>query len=267
MFITQDGLKLHVESHTVPDAKALVVIAHGLGEHIGRYAHVITALNQAGYSVVGLDHRAHGKSAGEPRAFFTSVKPFVADLKAVWDEHPHPRKFLLGHSMGGLIAGHFALRYQQEMRGLILSGAAFISGSGLPAPVISLLKGLAKIAPTAPLASLSSAGLSRDPQVIKAYEADPLVYHGWLKIGMLAALFGEGQEALQQAHTLTLPLLVMHGGADKITAASGSRQFYEQARSTDKALKIYEGFYHEILNEPEKATLLSEITGWLDAHL
>lgn len=122
MMTTLDGLKLYVKEWPVENPKAAVVLVHGYGEHIGRYEYVAAALNRAGYTVSGADHRLHGRSEGFPRAYVTEIDQLVDDLKLVWDKakakHPDKPTFMLGHSMGGLVATCFALRHQDEMQGL-----------------------------------------------------------------------------------------------------------------------------------------------------
>ena len=269
-FTTSDGLKLQVNTWTVNNPKAIVFIAHGVAEHSGRYAHVAAALNHAGYQVVAPDHRSHGKSAGQPRAYVRDTTVFVDDLKALWDQvaeqYPGLPMFLVGHSMGGMIAAHFALRYQDRMRGLVTSGAGLLPGESIPWVVIMCARLIAWIAPKMPLAALDIRLISRDPAVVAQNERDPLVYHGKLRAGIGASLLANGAAALRQAHTLTLPMLVLHGEDDRLVPARASRLLYERAASTDKTLKIYPKLYHEIFNEPEKEQVLADLVAWLDAH-
>jgi alpha-beta hydrolase superfamily lysophospholipase len=174
--------------------------------------------------------------------------------------------FVLGHSMGGLIAAQFALRYQDQMRGLVTSGAALLPGEDVPPLAVRAGKLLARIAPKMTLVALEATAVSRDPDVVAHYESDPLNYRGKIRAGIGGSMFINGEAVLKQAHTLTLPMLVMHGEADRLIPAQASRLLYERAGSEDKTLKIYPELYHEIFNEPEKAQVLADLVAWLDAH-
>lgn len=266
---TPDGLQLHVETWEVDNPKAMIVLVHGLGEHIGRYQHVAAALNQAGYTVIGVDHRGHGKSEGEPRVYVQNIDTYVDDLKLLWDQVKQPAlpMFMLGHSMGGMIALRFTLRYQNEMAGLVASASGLIRGSSISAMAEAAAKILGKLAPNLNLVALDTKFLSRDKTVVQAYVDDPLVFHGKLRVGIGAALVVAGQDVLARAHTLTLPLLLLHGEADAIVSPEASQRVYADASSSDKALKIYPNLYHEIMNEPEQDQVLNDILSWLAAHV
>ena len=268
---TEDGLKLHTRHWQIENPKAVVVIAHGLGEHIGRYEHVTAAFNGAGYAAVGLDHRAHGKNEGLPRAFVTDIDLFVNDLYLLWQAvrvtYPDKPIFLLGHSMGGNIAVRFTLRHQNEMQGLVTTDAFLIADEAIPAAVVRLGKAVAQIAPGIPLTRVNSAELSHDPAVCHAYDADPLVFHERVRAGMAAALLRSGADALSRAHMLTIPILVLHGESDVVSTVRASQLLHGNAGSADKTLHIYPGMYHEILNEIENGRVLADIIDWLNRHL
>ncbi len=268
---TPDGLTLHLEAWPVVDSKAGVVLVHGYGEHCGRYTHVAQALNNAGYSVTSFDHRMHGKSDGQPRAYVTDIETMVADLKQVWDkakaEIGNKPMFLIGHSMGGAVVTRFTVQYQAEMQGLVTSGAAVLSSESLPAFLVTTVKAVSKFLPTLPTPKINSTYLSHDPQIPQQYDRDPLVYHGTMKLASIAALAHNGEVVLKQAPDLKLPILVLHGEADKVVPMQCSQVFYAKAGSADKTLKIYPGLYHEIFNELEKEMVLTTVINWLDAHL
>jgi acylglycerol lipase len=266
-----DGLELFINTWKAAETKAVVVIAHGLAEHSGRYAHVAENLNAVGYSVVAPDHRGHGQSGGEPRTYVTDMDTYVDDLKLVWDwavaQYAGLPVFLLGHSMGGLIAVRFALRYQAEMRGLVVSAPALLPGESIPKLVISLGKIIGKIVPKLPMVALDSADVSRDPMVVARYDSDPLNYRGKIRAGMAAAVFLAGEDALRRVDELRLPLLAMHGADDRLVPVEASRLLHDGAGSTDKALKVYAELYHEIFNEPEQDAVLADVVSWLDGQL
>lgn len=267
-----DNIRLHVNHWATDAPKAVVVIAHGLAEHSGRYAYVAEKLNAAGYAVIAPDHRTHGKSGGEPRTFVTTMQPFVDDLNHVWEQtiarqYPDAPVFLVGHSMGGLIAVLFALQYPAKLRGLVTSGTAMLPGESIPGAVVALGKLMGKIAPKLPLAALDSADISRDPDIVARYDSDPLNYRGKVRAGIAGAMFTSGAWALRHAGELQLPLLVMHGESDKLIPNAASRQLYDAAGSADKTLVIYPELYHEIFNEPEKDQVLADLIQWLNKHV
>jgi alpha-beta hydrolase superfamily lysophospholipase len=267
-----DSLKLQVYDWPLENPKAAILLIHGIGEHMGRYKHVGEALNAAGYAVAGLDHRGHGRSEGQPRAHVLDMDTYVDDLELLWEkikaEYPGKPWFVLGHSMGGLIATRFALRHQTEMRGLILSGPALAIHKVTPAPIIQLGKWIAQAAPGLLLVpQIGSKHLTHDPAVNQAYDDDPLNYHGRIRAGMADAFLKGEADVLQRAATLTLPLLLLHGEQDRVVAPIASRLLYEKVGSADKTLKTYPNLKHEIFNDLEKEQVLSEVVAWLDAHL
>jgi alpha-beta hydrolase superfamily lysophospholipase len=270
-FTTLDNLKIHTVNWLPPNKpSAGVVLVHGYGEHIGRYTHVAEALVNGGYAVFGLDHRGHGKSAGL-QAYFENIEQPVKDLaqyfEQIQQQHPGMKLFMLGHSMGSLLALAFALKYPTELTGLLLSGCAVNGDETVPSPILALANILKNIIPTTPLIpGLPPTELSTDTAVVAAYQQDPLVYTGAWRVGMGALLINTGKILREQANQLALPLLVLHGAEDKITPVSGSKLIYERAASTDKTLKLYPGMRHEIMNEREKERVLTDILAWLNNH-
>jgi len=269
-FQASDGLYIHAESWLPDgDAKAIVVIVHGIGEHIGRYRHVADHLTQQGYAVYGLDHRTHGKSDGEPRVYITDFAQVVADLKRYVDQIAQPNKkiFLYGHSMGSFISLNFLLRYQQDFDGFISSGCPIMIDTQFPSIVAQIGNILNAFVPTLPLIPLELDAISRDPAVVKAYMSDPLVHAGRVRVRMAVGYNNALLPLRERLSQLRLPMLILHGGEDKTAPVSGSQLLHEKAASPDKTLKIYPGLYHEIHNEPEQAIVLNDITTWLDEHL
>ena len=254
-----------------PDTEpvGVVFVAHGLGEHAGRYRHVAQALADDGFVVVAPDHAGHGRSDGR-RLGVTDFSDFTADLHAVMraggDGVPG-RRFLLGHSMGGAIALDFALDHQDELDGLILSGPALVPGADLPSILVKLAPLLGRIAPRLPGTALSADGISRDRSVVAAYEADPLVFHGKIPAGLGGALMSTLQTFPARLPGLRLPTLALHGESDKLADVSGTRMLGELAGGDDVTVKIYPGLFHEIFNEPEKDAVLKDVTDWIAAHL
>ena len=262
------GVELYRQAW-LPDGepRAVVVIAHGAGEHSGRYLHVAERLTAAGYAVHALDHRGHGRSGGR-RAVVDRIANAVADLDTLivqaGTRHPGRRLFLLGHSMGGCIALSHALTHPERVAGLLLSGA--VARLDAPAPLKLVVRALSRVAPGFGAVAVDPALVSRDPAVVAAYRADPLVFHGKLPARTLAEMADAADSFPARVPALRLPLLAMHGGDDRLVPAAASRMVHDRCGSADRTLRIYDGLYHEILNEPEQATVLADLTGWLDAH-
>jgi len=250
------------------DPRGLVLVTHGLGEHRGRYAHVADRFTALGLRVAVLDHRGHGKSGG-PRCDTRDVSDYTADLETlrratVVEGAP---TYLLGHSMGGLIALDYALDHQADLAALILSGALVLPGEDQPPWLVAIAKVLGKVVPTLGTLALDPKSVSRDPKVVEAYENDPLNFHGKVKAGTGAALLTRLQTFPARLPSLTLPLLVMHGEKDKLTNPEGSKLVHELAGSADKTLTIYPGLFHEIFNEPEQDQVLTDVTVWLEKRM
>lgn len=251
------------------EARALVALAHGAGEHSGRYAHVAARLTTEGFAVHSLDHRGHGRSEGR-RAYIDRVANAVADLDQVVvrarDQHPGVPLFLLGHSMGGLLALSYALRHQERLDGLLLSAplAALEAASPVMRGAGRLLSALA---PALGIFGVEPERVSRDPDVVRAYVEDPLVHHGKLPARSIGEFTTAVDHFPSQVPQLTLPLLVMHGTGDRIVPVAASLMVHDGAGSEDKQLELYEGLYHEILNEPEQGQVMDDIVGWVEARL
>lgn len=248
----------------------VLVLSHGLGEHAGRYDHVISELGKLGLVVYAPDHRGHGRSGGK-RLGLKSWSDFIVDLHELFRiaraTHPGSKTFLLGHSMGGAIALSYALEYQAELDALMLSGPAVVLGDGTPKVLIPIGKFLGRVAPSVPVQSLDSADVSRDPAVVAAYDADPLVHHGKIPAGLASALVGAMESYPARLPSLTLPVLLQHGSEDRLADVSGSRLIAEKAGSRDLTIEIYDGLFHEIFNEPEQDRVLQDLIRWLTPRI
>jgi len=246
--------------------RAVVVLAHGVSEHSGRYAHVGEALAASGYAVYALDHRGHGHS-GRPKGRIDRLDNAVADLltftNLAHSKHPEKKTFLLGHSMGGLIAVAYALEHPDTIDGLLLSGPA-VSIEMVSSAELTTAKILSELVPNLRLTKIEADAISRDPKVVQDYLDDPLVDNGRIEV-RLGGEIVKGAEALpDRLSELRMPLLLMHGGDDKLTSPRGSKMIYEGSSSDDKTLEIYDGLFHEILNEPEQDRVIADIVAWLD---
>ena len=251
------------------DASAVVVIAHGAGEHSGRYTHVAQRLLDEGYAVYAIEHRGHGRSQG-PRALIDRIEHAVADLDKLValaaDAHPGAPVFLLGHSMGGTIALSYALAHQQRLAGLVLSGP-LAALEAVPAPMRLTARTLSAVAPRTPLIAIDASLVSRDPAVVGDYQSDPLVHHGKLPARTVVEL-ADAIEAFPEAvGAITVPTLIMYGTDDGLCPPQGSVMLSERIGSSDKTLKAYQGLYHEILNEPERDQVLDDLCAWLSLRV
>lgn len=269
-FVARDGRRLFAR-WWAPDgaAKATLVIVHGYAEHSGRYQHVAEYLTARGYAVEALDLRGHGRSDG-PRASVRSVDEYHDDvtvfLARVRKRRPDSPIFVLGHSMGGSIVVIAVIRDLLDVAGVILSGAGLRAKQETPRVVQQLVRLIAWLFPRLPLRKLAAADVSRDPEVVARYEGDSLVYRGGMPAGTIAALISAGKETARRMEEFSLPVLIMHGMEDALTAPEGSRELYDRASAADKTLKLYDGLYHEILNEPEKEQVLTDLVAWLDGR-
>jgi alpha-beta hydrolase superfamily lysophospholipase len=266
---SRDGLQMYARGWKPKDPKAVVVLVHGLGEHINRYQHVAEAFVSAGYAMQGFDLRGHGQSAGQRghipayESLMDDISDFIADARK---RYPGLPLFLYGHSMGGNQAINYALRSPQLLKGVIATGPWLKLAFTPSAAQVMLAKVLNNIAPSFSLASgLDQQALSRDPEVVSKYAADPLV-HNKISVRLYTEIYANGFSALEHAAELKIPMLLMHGSADKITSAPASQDFARLA-GKNVTLKIWDGFYHEIHNEPEKAEVIQVMVSWLDKNL
>ncbi len=271
---TPDGLRLYTQSwHPAPGSsqsespsRASVLIVHGYAEHSGRYGHVAAHLVKQGFAVYGLDLRGHGQSEGE-RGLIRRFADFGLDLATCWSQIPPTQpRFLLAHSMGSLVALDF-LRQARPVAGLITTGTVLAIDQDVPNWRIQTVTALSRIWPQLAVARLSSTEISRDPAVMQAYEVDPLVYRGAVKAKTAVELFGAARRLRSQIHLLDLPVLALHGTQDRLAPVVGSRYLVGDQPAANRTLKLYDGLAHELLNEPERQQVLTDLTTWLTAHL
>jgi len=266
------GGRIHWRVWNAPDPRAQVVIVHGYGEHGDRYNRFARRLNAEGMSVWANDHRGHGRSEG-PRGVVMDLGDAVADVDRVVDmargARPGQPVFMFAHSMGGTIGLRYALDHQEKLAGLVLSSAA-VSLEGLG--VSRLQRGAAglvgRIAPKLAINKLPLEGISRDPEEDRIYQEDPLVHKGAQPARTVSELLNAMSELPGDIAGLRIPLLVIAGSADPIVPAAGSRDIAERAGSADKRIIVYEGFVHELINEPpeDRERVTRDIIDWLRAR-
>lgn len=251
--------------------RAVVVVVHGIHEHSARYAHVGARLAAAGFAVYAADHRGHGRSDGR-RANIERMALILADLRSFVRfcaaRHAGTPVFMVGHSLGGLIALHYAAAEPgSALDGLVVSGPAVTVTAG-SALARRLAGALSALVPNLGVVTLdASEKISRDPEVVRAYRQDPLVYLGKLKARTGAEIMTAMQRLPAVLPRLSIPLLLLHGTDDRICPVADSTMVHDAVSSSDRTLRHYPGLYHEVFNEPEREAILTDLVAWLNDHL
>jgi alpha-beta hydrolase superfamily lysophospholipase len=246
--------------------KAVILLVHGLGEHSCRYGHVAQYFVEAGLGVCALDLPGHGQSYGTPghvsqfNDYLDAVGAVQAQVIRDYDNVP---MVLLGHSMGGLVAANYLLEHQQDFCACVLSAPLFRIDDPPGKVMQGALKTLSKTMPRMGVQKLDPSGVSRDPLVVHRYKNDPLVHHGRLSARLVFEMFGAMKRAMDFVGTVRLPVLLLHGGQDKMTSIDGSRQYYKNLAAQDKRLRTYPNLYHEVFNEPEHKHILRHTLNWI----
>ena len=263
------GLKIFVRSwRSAETARGVVAIVHGFNSHSGYYGWVAEQLVAGGLAVYALDLRGRGRSEGE-RFYVQEIAEYVHDVSALVtlakSREPGLPVFLLGHSAGGVVACLYTLEHQSELAGLICEDFAH----QVPAPdfALAVLKGLSHVVPHAHVFRLKNENFSRDPRVVEAMNEDPLIAGETQPTQTMAQMVLADERLKREFPLITLPVLILHGTRDTITLPSGSQLFYDTAGSADKTLKLYEGHFHDLLNDIDKEVVMEDIKGWINARL
>jgi alpha-beta hydrolase superfamily lysophospholipase len=264
-----DGLRIFFRSWRPKEKpRALIVIVPGFNAHSGYYTWVAQQLVAMGLAVYAVDLRGRGNSDGE-RFYVKDFDDYVSDVASVVElaksREPGLPLFLLGHSAGGVVSCLYSLEHQPEMAGLICESFAF----QLPAPdfVLAVFKGISHLAPHAHILHLKNETFSRDSNVVQALNDDPLVGQETQPSQTMAAMVRADEQVKQGFPLITLPVLILHGTLDQNAKPAGSQLFYDMAGSKDKTLKLYEGSFHDPLNDLDKEVVMADIKGWLNARL
>jgi acylglycerol lipase len=273
IFAGHNGLSIFYRHQQAHPERARMVLAHGLGEHSGRYAHVIDRLVKKGISVWAIDHRGHGKSEGS-RGHILSFDEYIFDLKqmitlAQKDMPPSMKFFLLGHSMGGCIALFFAQIHPKMINGVITSSPGLRPSMKVPVVKSAMGKLMSSIWPKLSFDNeLNSSHLSHDTSVVAAYDNDPLV-HGKVTARWYTEFVAAMANTVQGAPKINIPILMQVAGDDRLVDPITSKKFFADVASKDKTLHFYEGFYHEIYNETEgdRQKVLDDLESWLDTQI
>jgi len=244
-------------------------LVHGIGEHSGRYVQVADSLTQAGYILISFDLRGHGKSEG-PRGHTPTYEALMNDIFSLLEvanqQFPQLSFFLYGHSLGGNLVLNYILRRQPQFKGVIVTAPWLCLAFEPPAFKIILGKITNQLFPAfSQKNGLDTKVLSHDAEVVHAYENDPLV-HDHISARMFIGIYQSAQWALEHASEFSLPLLLMHGGDDKIISVEASHEFADKINE-NCTFKIWDGFYHEIHNEPEKEKVFKFMVDWLDKQV
>ena len=268
-FQSEDRLRIFFRSwHPARRARGVAVIVPGFNSHSGYYGWAGDRLAAIDLAVFAVDLRGRGRSDGE-RFYVAKFSDYVDDvaglIKEARSQHPDVPVYLLGHSAGGVVSCLYAIEHQSELAGLICESFAY----QVPAPdfALAVFKGLSHIAPHAHVLRLKNEDFSRDTAVVARMNADPLITHETQPTQTLAEMVRADERLENELAGITLPVLILHGTADKATKPAGSRFFYETARSTDKTLKLYDGYFHDLLNDIGKEAVMADITGWITARL
>ena len=263
------GLRLFVRSwRSSGQARAVVVICPGFNSHSGYYAWVAEQFTADGLAVYALDLRGRGRSDGE-RFYVEKMSDYASDVATlmalVKSREPGLPLFLLGHSAGGVVSSIYTLEHQSELAGFICESFAF----QVPAPdfALAVLKGLSHVAPHAHVLKLNNEDFSRDPNAVKAMNDDPLIANEVQPTLTVAEMVRADERLKKEFPLIKIPVLILHGTLDKTTKPSGSQLFYDTAGSTDKTLRLYEGHYHDLLNDVGKEKVMADIKGWIEARL
>jgi len=249
-------------------ARGVVAVVPGFNAHSGHYAWAAQQLTAHGLAVYAVDLRGRGKSDGE-RFYVEQFDDYVDDIaslvQAVRADEKGLPLFLLGHSAGGVVACLYAVGHQAELAGLICESFAF----RLPAPdfALAVLKGLSHVAPHAHVLRLKNEDFSRDPKVVAEMNADPLIAGEAQPTKTVAAMVRADERLENEFRLITLPLLILHGTADKATRPEGSRLFHDRAGSLDKTLKLYEGHVHDLLRDLDRELVMADIVPWIASRI
>ena len=268
-FKASDGLNIFLRSwRPRATARGVVVIVPGFNSHSGYYEWVAEQLTAADLAVYAVDLRGRGRSDGE-RFYVERFAEYVGDVSAMVklakSRHPTLPVYLLGDSAGGVISCIYKLENQSELAGLICESFAF----QVPAPdfALAVFKGLSHVAPHAHVLHLKNEDFSRDPKVVQTMNEDPLIAHETQPTRTLAEMVRADERLKAEFPRITLPVMILHGTADKATRPSGSQLFYDTAGSSDKTLKLYEGGFHDLLNDTDRQTVMSDVRRWITERL
>jgi len=246
--------------------KAVLLIVPGLAEHSGRYTNVVNYFVPRAYAVCGLDTQGHGKSDGL-RCYIDRFSDYIDDIKIffniVHQRYSDRKIFMVGHSMGATIALAYAVQHQRDLAGLIISGVGLKPGSSISPVLKRVVRLISFLFPKMGVTVLDATAISQDKAVVDAYIHDPLVHRGKITARLGAELLKTIDRLPSQIPMINLPIIIMQGTEDLLCNPEGSPMVYDLVGSRDKTLKLYEGFHHEIFNEPGHLQVMADLEAWL----
>jgi len=256
----------------LPDTKpkAVLLIVPGLAEHSGRYTNLVNYFVPRAYEVCSLDTQGHGKSEGV-RCYVDNFSDYLDDLKIFFDivhqRHSDRKIFMVGHSMGSTIALAYAVQHQRDLAGLIISGVALKPGSSISPILKKVVRLISLLFPKMGVTVLDATAISQDKAVVDAYVNDPLVYRGKVTARLGAELLRTIDKLPSLIPEINLPIIIMQGTEDRLCNPEGSPMLHDLVGSRDKTLKLYEGFHHEIFNEPGHLQVMADLEAWLTTRI
>ena len=268
-FNASDGHKIFYRNwKSSASPKAVVVIVHGFNSHSGYYQWTAGQLTDSNYEVYAIDLRGRGKSDGE-RFYISDYNDIIEDIDLLVsiakNAHPDLPLFVLGHSAGGVLSCMYMLEHQDRVNGFICESFAY----QIPAPdfALAVLKGISHLAPHAHVLKLKNEDFSRDAATVDFMNNDPLIAHEVQPTKTVQQMVLVDERLKKEFPQITVPVFIIHGTADKATKPEGSKFFYDHAGSEDKTLKIYEGYYHDLLNDLDRKVVIRDIIEWLDKRI
>jgi len=265
-FQTSDGYNIFYRNWEATETpKAVIVIVHGFNSHSGYYQWAAEQFIKNNYEVYALDLRGRGKSDGE-RFYASDYHNYISDIDQLVSiakaADPSLPFFVLGHSAGGVLSSIYMLEHQDRVNGFICESFAY----QIPAPdfVLAVLKGISHIAPHAHVLKLKNEDFSRDHVIVDYMNNDPLIANEVQPTRTVQQMVLADERLKKEFPLITVPLLIIHGTADKATKYEGSQEFYDHAGSIDKTLKLYEGHYHDLLLDKDKEIVINDILEWID---
>lgn len=269
-FNTNDRKKIFYRFLVPDDPVAFGIIIHGYGEHSGRYEHVMQQLKTRNFATFVPDHRGHGHSA-RTLGDLESIDKVIEDIHElhlqVLEKYSVDSFFILAHSMGALLGILYALRYQDNINGIVLSAPMIIVPDYISPVARKLSAAISRVLPNLPIQEFDDTVVCRDPEVIEKSQKDPLCYHGRIRVRTGTEMMKGLEYANAHLAEIKVPALILQGSADKTLPLESSALVYDKISSEDKTIKIFEGLYHEIMNEPEKVEVIDFIADWIEKHI
>ena len=266
-FTNHHGLDIYYRCFLPESTKATILFAHGIGEHSGRYTHLAEFFCSHEISFIALDHQGHGLSEGK-RGHVPTFQAFADDMEMLRtqtaDIHQRTPLFIMGHSMGGLIAFLYVLKHQDKVNGTILTSPSFRIKMEVPRWKTWLATILYYLAPNLTMRnSIDASLLSRDDAVVEDYRNDPLV-HSFISLSLFWDMVHSGQRCMREANRVTIPLFILLGGHDEIIDVDAARKTFDAVNTNDKKILVFQDDYHEILNEYNNERVMQELVHWLE---